>query len=121
MRISHLALAILVGACVPAPADDTASVTPAAAASPDVEAGRAMAEKQCGTCHAVGASGESRVSQAPAFRQLAAQHPGDQLRVIVAEGIATGHPSMPRWIFTDEEVSQLLAYIRSLQERDGAP
>lgn len=122
--MSHLGLAILglgilAGACASAPAANEASVAPAAAPSPQVEAGRAMAEAQCGACHAVGASGESRIAQAPAFRQLATRHAGDQLRVVIAEGIATGHPSMPRWIFTDSEVSQLLAYLRSLPADDA--
>ena len=82
-----------------------------------------MAEAQCGGCHEVGASGESRIPQAPAFRRLAAQHPGEQLQVVIAEGIATGHPSMPRWIFTDKEVGQLLAYVRSIPagDPDGRP
>lgn len=114
MRSSHIALAFLIAGCgSAAPANETL-VAPAAAPSPEIEAGRVMAEAQCGACHAVGASGESRIPQAPAFRQLAAEHPGDQLRVVIAEGIATGHPSMPRWIFTDSEVDQLLAYLRSL-------
>jgi mono/diheme cytochrome c family protein len=119
MRISHVGLAFLAVACASAPdATDTQTRT-SAAPSPEIEAGRVMAEAQCGACHAVGASGESRVPPAPAFRRLAAQYPGDQLRVIFAEGIATGHPSMPRWIFTDREVNQLLAYVRSLPGDDS--
>ena len=114
MRICHLGLALLVAACASAPEAKDAPIEVAAAPSPEIEAGRVMAEAQCGACHAVGAAGESRIAPAPAFRRLAAKYPGDQLKVVFAEGIATGHPSMPRWIFTAREVDQLLAYVRSL-------
>jgi mono/diheme cytochrome c family protein len=119
MRISYVGLAFLAAACASSPDAKDATAEAAGTPSPEIEAGRVMAEAQCGACHAVGKSGESHISPAPAFRRLAAQYPGDQLRVVFAEGIATGHPSMPRWIFTVREVDQLLAYVRSLPG-DGA-
>jgi mono/diheme cytochrome c family protein len=112
---------ILPGACAAAPAPDQLAAPP----SPDsrlvsgsVEAGRMLAEQKCSACHAVGGAALSPVAQAPAFASLAGQYDASALATVLTESIATGHPSMPRWMFSPAEASDLLAYIRSLRSDD---
>jgi mono/diheme cytochrome c family protein len=93
---------------------EEASVVQPAAAPSEIEAGRATAEKKCSACHAVGATGQSAIAPAPAFRSLSGKYAGSSLTEVVTYGIATGHPSMPRWMFSVAEARDLLAYIRSL-------
>lgn len=87
----------------------------ASAASPsDVSRGRDIAEAHCGRCHALGRSGESRLAAAPPFRDLGKRYPIEQLAEALAEGIVTGHPDMPEFVFETEDVIALLAYLRDV-------
>jgi mono/diheme cytochrome c family protein len=94
----------------------------AQAAAPDqAEArGRALVEKNCGMCHAVGRTGVSPFSPAPPFRELGQRYRIDDLAEALAEGIVTGHPAMPQFRFTPAEVNDIIHYMRSIQVRQSA-
>ncbi len=79
-----------------------------------VAAGRQMAELKCSACHAIGTSGESTVSAAPPFRGLLRRYPDGRLRDVLSQSIVTGHPSMPGWVFTADELGALGAYIETV-------
>ncbi|MCG6122801.1 MAG: cytochrome c [Microvirga sp.] len=86
----------------------------------NVEAGRALVEANCASCHAVGASGASPVANAPAFRTLSERYPVESLEEALAEGIVVGHdgsPQMPELSFQAEEVGAIVAYLRSIQTK----
>jgi len=88
-----------------------------ALAGPDearLERGRAIAEKNCGRCHATGPTGESPLQPAPPFRALHERYPIENLAEALAEGIVTGHSSMPEFTFKPDEIDALLTYIASL-------
>ena len=87
---------------------------PASAADSPLERGRAIAEKNCGRCHATGPTGESQVAPAPPFRTLHQRYPIENLAEALAEGIVTGHPAMPEFTFAPDEIDALLTYIGSL-------
>lgn len=87
---------------------------PAAAQSSPVERGRAIAERLCARCHAIGPEGASPLGIAPPFRELPKRYPVEQLAEALAEGIVTGHPEMPRFVFTPREIGALLAFLQSL-------
>jgi hypothetical protein len=36
------------------------------------------------------------------------------LREVLGEGMIVGHPDMPRWRFQAEDVSSLVAYLKSI-------
>jgi mono/diheme cytochrome c family protein len=118
------ALAVLLAACANAPSAETSP--PAAGAlvsssppSPGAAvSGLLLAERNCSACHAIGVLGQSRVPEAPTFVQLSRRYAGGGLATVISEGIATGHPSMPRWIFRPGEVADLLAYLRTLRNGD---
>ncbi len=79
--------------------------------SQDLEAGQVLAEKKCGRCHATGVADKSKLGSAPPFRVLPSRYPVENLAEALAEGIVTGHPSMPEYTFHPEEIGDLLSYI----------
>jgi mono/diheme cytochrome c family protein len=86
----------------------------ASAADPQLERGRAIAAAKCARCHAIGATGKSPVALATPFRELPQRYPVEHLAEALAEGIVTGHPMMPEFIFEPPEIDALLGYIESL-------
>ncbi|MGH6925717.1 MAG: c-type cytochrome [Propylenella sp.] len=92
------------------------TAAPAAAQDPDAIAeGQSIAEEKCARCHAIGPEGESTLPIAPAFRTLSERYPIDDLQEALAEGIVSGHPAMPEFVFEPEEVAALIAYLKSIQ------
>ena len=87
----------------------------AAAAPAPAESGRALAQAHCAVCHAVGARGASPNREAPPLRTLAQRYPIENLEEALAEGILVGHPAMPQFQFSAEEVESLVAYLKSIQ------
>jgi mono/diheme cytochrome c family protein len=92
------------------------TAAPAAAQDRDAIAqGRALAEQNCSRCHAIGLEGESALPIAPAFRTLSERYPIDDLAEALAEGIVSGHPEMPEFVFEPEDVAALIEYLKSIQ------
>ena len=83
-----------------------------------IEDGRAMAQRLCARCHATAGPGPSPVGQAPPFSTFERKWPVEYLAEALAEGIVTGHGpvQMPVFVFTPEEIDDLLAYLKSVQE-----
>ena len=73
--------------------------------------GRAIAEKRCARCHAVGPKGASPVAVAPPFRTLPLRYPVENLAEALAEGIVVGHPMMPEFKLAPRDIDALLSYI----------
>jgi len=109
-----LRLALLIAAMVGAQAVSAAS----APSSPEIERGRAFAQRHCGTCHAVGHSGASPYAPAPPFRTLHERYDVEALAEALAEGIVVGHGGarqMPQFALSPAEIDDLLAYLKSLE------
>ena len=81
--------------------------------------GRALLAAKCSRCHAIDRTGNSAHHEAPAFRTLGRRYPIDALAESLAEGLMTGHPDMPEFVFEVSEVNAILAYLRSIQEQAG--
>jgi len=79
--------------------------------------GEALLITHCARCHAVGRSGASSHPQAPPFRTLARKFKVEGLAEALAEGISTGHPDMPEFIFEADEVGAIIDYLKSIQQR----
>jgi len=97
-----------------------ASAAAAPAGSPQVDRGRLIVQRNCSMCHAVGRTGDSPNPAAPHFRDLSERYPIDDLAEALAEGIVVGHPEMPQFRFSSQEVSDILAYLQSIQTRQHA-
>jgi cytochrome c len=91
---------------------------PANAAS--VEHGRQIVQRNCAICHAVGPRGRSTNREAPPFRDLHARYPVEMLAEALAEGILTGHPAMPQFVFPARDIDDIIAYLQSIQTRGNA-
>ena len=83
--------------------------------SPLERQGRALAERMCSQCHAIGKSGESPHVGAPAFRALDRRVDLDSFMERLREGLTVGHPDMPTFPFTREDARAFLLYLRSIQ------
>jgi cytochrome c len=83
--------------------------------SPLEQRGRALAERMCSQCHAIGRSGQSAHAGAPAFRTLDRRVDLDSFMERLREGLMVGHPDMPAFRFTREDARAFLLYLRSIQ------
>jgi mono/diheme cytochrome c family protein len=81
---------------------------------PQVAYGKRLVEKNCARCHAVGPGGESAHPDAPPFRLLHRRYPIEDLQEALAEGISTGHPDMPEFVASPDQISAIISYIQSL-------
>ncbi|CAN7711885.1 cytochrome c [Mesorhizobium caraganae] len=91
------------------------SVLPAVAES-IADHGKALVEVNCARCHAIGKTDKSTHPDAPAFRTLSKRYPITDLEEALAEGILTGHPDMPEWVASPDQIEAIIAYISSLQQ-----
>jgi mono/diheme cytochrome c family protein len=83
--------------------------------TPLEQQGRALAERMCSECHAVGRRGKSPHGGAPAFRALDRRVELDTFTDRLREGLMSDHPDMPTFRFTREDARALVAYLRSIQ------
>lgn len=86
-----------------------------------VAAGLALAKANCGRCHALGLDDASPHKDAPPFRLVAERYPSENLAEALAEGIVSGHPDMPVYVFRPDEIEAFLAYLDSLGPDEPAP
>lgn len=100
-----------VAACAQAPYAATDDAT-------DVANGRAIAEAQCGGCHATAGSGASPRSDAPPFRSILKRYRQDALSEELINGIKIGHPDMPVFTINPQGVDDLIAYLQSIERPD---
>ncbi|ACL60974.1 c-type cytochrome [Methylobacterium nodulans] len=86
-----------------------------AAEDPHVQRGRTFVQVHCARCHAVGRTGESPLAEAPRFRDLHTRYPVTDLAESLAEGIRTGHPSMPEFRLDPDQMEDVIRYLASLE------
>ena len=96
--------AILLGAVEPAFAE------PAAAE----RRGLIFVDENCSRCHAIGPVGESPLAKAPPFRTLHLRYPVSDLQRPLLEGI---HSEMPRFQLTPNQVTDVMAYFKTLEQK----
>lgn len=91
------------------------TLTPAVAASPQEQRGKTFALNNCARCHAIDKVSPSPLKIAPPFRELHKRYPIETLAEALAEGISTGHPTMPAFQLEPDQIGDLLAYLKSLE------
>ena len=87
----------------------------AQALEPDEQRGLTFVKTNCAMCHAIGKYGDSPLPLAPPFRTLHEFYPIDSLQEALAEGIVTGHPSMPQFELEPDQVEDVIAYLNTLE------
>src|SRR5262244_4616117 len=108
--IVRLAILVLLAA--------TSAALAEGSSSPLEQRGRALAERMCSQCHAIGKSGQSPHVGAPAFRALDRRVDLDSFMERMREGLTVGHLDMPTFRFTREDARAFLLYLRSIQGRN---
>lgn len=90
----------------------------AAALSPSAAEGRAFAQENCASCHAID-DGVSPNPAAPSLRRAAHRMPDWMVEGSFERGVQVGHTGiMPVMTFEDEDIANLLAYFEALKERE---
>ncbi|WP_065756132.1 c-type cytochrome [Bradyrhizobium paxllaeri] len=90
-------------------------LVPAAAASPQEQRGKTFALNNCARCHSIDKVSPSPLKIAPPFRTLHKRYPVESLSEALAEGIQTGHPTMPEFQLDPDQIGDLLAYLKTLE------
>jgi cytochrome c len=80
-----------------------------------VDKGEVLLQANCSRCHAIGKEGTSPHPEAPPFRTLSSRYPIEDLAESLAEGIVSGHPDMPVFVFSPHDVEAIIDYLQSIQ------
>ena len=91
------------------------ALMPAAAASPQEQRGKTFALNNCARCHSIDKVSPSPLKIAPPFRTLHERYPIETIAEALAEGISTGHPTMPAFQLDPDQIGDLLAYLKTLE------
>jgi len=103
-----VSLSMLACASLPAIGDETLS--------PSAQRGRVILLTDCARCHAIDKVSPSPLKIAPPFRTLHLRYPIEDLEEPLAEGIITGHPTMPEFSFDPGQVGDIISYLKSLEQ-----
>jgi mono/diheme cytochrome c family protein len=79
-----------------------------------VNKGEVLVKQNCSRCHAIGKEGDSPHPQAP-LRTLSRKYPIEDIAESLAEGIVSGHPDMPIFVFDPHDVEAIIQYLQSIQ------
>ena len=109
-QVTVLAIVFVMLSTSPSAAEDSKPI-------PLERHGRALAERMCSACHAVGRRGKSPHIGAPAFRALHRRVELDTFTDRLREGLMSDHPDMPTFRFTREDARALVLYLRSSSRR----
>jgi mono/diheme cytochrome c family protein len=99
------AACVLIGSMLPAPAQ----------MSPAASRGLTYVRVHCNRCHSIDKVSPSPLAVAPAFRTLHERYPVENLEESLAEGIRTGHPTMPEFQLDPGQASDVIAYLKTLE------
>ncbi|GEC14121.1 c-type cytochrome [Nitrobacter winogradskyi] len=80
-----------------------------------IKQGRRLALLYCAQCHAIDKVSPSPLRIAPPFRSLHKRYPVEELEESLAEGIMTGHPSMPQFQFEADQINDFIKFLKSLE------
>ena len=94
---------------------DLAVAAPASAQG-NVNRGKALVTQYCSGCHEVGLDGDSPHPSAPPFRKLSERFPIDALEETFIESIDTGHPGMPVFSASQDQIDAIIDYIARVME-----
>jgi len=92
-----------------------AMVTSAAALSPAEQRGKTFVITNCSRCQAVEKVTPSPLKIAPPFRTLHRRYPIETLEESLAEGIVTGHPTMPVSRLEPDQIHDVISYLKTLE------
>lgn len=74
-----------------------------------------LAQMYCARCHAIDKVSPSPLRIAPPFPLFHQRYPVETLQEALAEGIVTGHPTMPQFRFEPDQINDFLLFLKSLE------
>jgi cytochrome c len=83
--------------------------------SPSAQRGQTLARTYCAQCHSIDKLSDSPLKIAPPLRELHKRYPVEALEEAFAEGIVTGHPTMPQFRLAPDQIGDLIAFMKSLE------
>lgn len=86
------------------------------ASASSAEQGKRLALTYCVKCHAIDKLSPSPLKIAPPFRTLHERYPVGMLEESLAEGIVTGHPTMPEFRFDGDQIGDFIAFLKTLEK-----
>ena len=92
------------------------SATQADAQTPAAQRGLNFVRTRCAQCHAIDKVSPSPLRDAPPFRTLHLKYPVESLQEAFAEGIQTGHPTMPVFRLELDQISDVMAFLKTLEK-----
>jgi cytochrome c len=92
-----------------------ASAAQAQTLTPSEQRGFAFVRMNCARCHSIDKVTASPLQIAPPFRTLHQRYPVEGLQEALAEGIVTGHPSMPEFQLDPGQVGDVIAFLKTLE------
>lgn len=92
-----------------------ALTVPALAVTPAEQRGKAFALTNCAKCHSIDRVTESPLKIAPPFRTLHRRYRIETLAEALAEGIVTGHPTMPQFQLEPDQINDFLSFLKTLE------
>lgn len=93
----------------------TCGVTAASAQDPAAQRGLTFVRTNCARCHAIDKLSPSPLKIAPPFRTLHLKYPVENLEETLAEGIVTGHPTMPEFRLDPGQIGDVIAFFKTLE------
>jgi len=87
----------------------------AGAEAQSAQRGVVIARTYCVQCHSIDKLSPSPLAVAPPFRDLHKRYPVENLEESLAEGLVTGHPSMPEFKFDTGQIRDFIAFLKTLQ------
>jgi mono/diheme cytochrome c family protein len=84
-----------------------------AGAAGNAESGRQIAQRWCASCHLVAPEQTTGSPDVPSFQAIARRE--DFTESLLTAFLSSSHPRMPDMSLTRREISDLVAYVRSLR------
>lgn len=79
--------------------------------------GKAILQDKCARCHAIEATGDSPLPQAPPMRTIYRRFNERELRAELTQGMVSKHREMPQIEFSDDDVYAIMTYLYTLTVR----
>lgn len=93
----------------------TLPLTGGEALAASAQRGLVFVKTNCAMCHAIGRYDESPMAIAPPLRTLHERYEVEMLEEALAEGIVTGHPTMPQFQLDGARINDLIIYLKTLE------
>jgi mono/diheme cytochrome c family protein len=93
----------------------SAQAATAQSLTPNEQRGFNFARVNCARCHSIDTVSPSPLQIAPPFRTLHLRYPIETLEEALAEGLMTGHPSMPEFRLEPDQIFDFLSYLKTLE------